>query len=124
MALNYQLKEIENHHELAEKPGLVQTICFAAMFTGCPRIEDTGKHGWREFYQRVHMWETAFGPLGQTPEGEPQRISPELCKRFTGLSTNASPMTSTQFARRISEGLRNDAKSAMQKWDRKQEADQ
>ena len=106
MSLNYELGGIDGWQELREKsPGTVECMIFASMFVGLNRIEAEGKHGWREFAIRLAMWETVHGPIASS--GEP--ISHDVVRRFIGLTTNASPMTATQFRNQLGLAIRRKA---------------
>lgn len=121
MALSYELGEIADWKPLAEEyPGTVEIMCFASMFIGMPIIAEGGKDDWREFYKRIHMWEKAYGCLGNGEDGEPSPVSPKMVRRFVGLKTNASRMTPRQFALHLAEGMRSRANEELMRWQRQE----
>lgn len=97
MALSYQLADIAEWRDL--NPGTTECMCFALLFTGCPRIDATGKHGWQTVAARIWAWETVAGILATNG----QRIDPDTVRRYVGMRTNASPMTDAAFRKKLGE---------------------
>lgn len=117
MSLNYDLSKIDNFAKLAKtQPGMVQTMCFATMFVGCPVIAESGKDSWRTVFKRIRMWEAAHGNLGSRP------ITPADVQRFIGLWTNASRMTESQYGKHLAQGLRNRAEDALRQADEQEKS--
>lgn len=111
MSLNYDLREIASWEDL--DGGLIQTIVFMSMFVGMPIIAKDGKDSFREFYQRCHAWEIAYGQIRAE-----HWVKPEECERFIGLKTNASRITRTAFNKQIGRKLLERANNKLTEWEK------
>jgi hypothetical protein len=115
MALDWDLTKIENHKELCWKGERInpvtEALIFSAMLVGVGGISaETAV----EFFVRTRIRETALGPLlcgGE--EGKDLRITFEDVRLHTGLRTNASALTLTQFNKKVMEELRWKAREAV-----------
>ncbi len=64
---------------------------------------------WEEYFTRVHIWEKAFGTT-LIINGKSANTPPEIVRDFIGLSVNATPLTKTQFRKKVMDNLEREAR--------------
>lgn len=113
MSLNWDVTEIEGFKDLIyEKVSenskelrvrrLAESLIFATLFTGINSITEKNV---QEFFLRIYMWEKCFGAL-RFVDGEPKFFDLGEIVPFTGLRTNATPLTKAQFKNNLARSLR------------------
>jgi hypothetical protein len=80
---------------------LATTFAFLTITVGIQEITDKTLN---EFFLRVAAWERCRGAF-HTKDGAERPITREDVERFKGLSTNASPLTRTQFKRNLANAV-------------------
>lgn len=115
MGLNYILTDVRDAAELADDDVMIMT--HALMFIGMPSIDGVnGKYPWQKVTKRLHIWQSAYGPLMRTEDGEEVAIVPSMVRRFIGLRTNAEAFTDAQFRARVFRRLEENAELAFEAW--------
>ena len=112
MALHWDLAEIEDWKQLfkeedehgnSEMKSVHETILFHTMNVG---IRNITEKNWKQFFNRVQMWEKIRGVKYYTYEGnQPIYTTQDDVKRMIGLTTNASTFSKTEFLKRLSWGF-------------------
>jgi len=114
MSLNWDATKVENFEEkFYEKcgdeqrvKGSAEAMIFSTMFLGINTITEKNVE---DFFVRMNMWERTFGNLRTHSE----KFSLEEIREYIGLHTNASPMTKTQFRKRLFDSLQAEATRAL-----------
>lgn len=79
-----------------------ETLIFMTMSLGMRGITEKN---WKEFFTRMDAWEKLFGAiltsLDENGKRVPHPFTEEQIKAHIGLSTNASPLSDTQFRNHI-----------------------
>jgi len=58
------------------------------------------ENNWKEFYARIALMEKITGPL-MLVGGEPYPVTPEMVRRWIGLTTNVSTDSRAKFLREV-----------------------
>lgn len=81
---------------------VTNALIFGTMAIGMNSITDSN---WKEFYNRLNMWERAVGPQlwrGDIPKNDPRNfVTPLEVYMHIGLHTNASSKTLNQFLKDV-----------------------
>lgn len=112
MSLDFSVENMKNYNVLttlvenvASQGGLTRSwhpvtkaLTFATMAVGISRITEDN---WKDFYNRLNMWERCAGPMltrGDNPFHSPDNfLTPLEVYMHIGLGTNASSKTQAQF---------------------------
>ncbi|RDJ35734.1 MAG: hypothetical protein DWQ19_13025 [Crenarchaeota archaeon] len=111
MSLDWSLEKVHNWEELANNRthrNITDAIVFKTMAIG---ISEITEKNYVEFYQRIRVWEQAFGAsMYYSEQGKRHEWPITLfdVKRRIGLFTNASRLTEKQFLKLLSENLFRD----------------
>lgn len=106
MVFRYRTPDTEAWEAL--DPSIQEALIFHTVSTGITEVTEKTV---REFYNRLSLHERVFGPLAGWDEME---ITPDHARVAIGLSSNASPMTKTQFLARLNRQHLDDAR---RKWE-------
>jgi hypothetical protein len=107
MALNYDFSKVDKKHWLDEESDeltiLAQTMPMMAMAAGIGEITEKN---FREFYNRIHLFEKLFSSFrmkknDETGDFEPLFLDISDAENFIGFHTNVSYETETKFRKRV-----------------------
>lgn len=107
MPLSYDFGKIDKKHWLDEENDeftlLAQTMPMMAMAVGIGEITESN---YRDFYNRVHLFETLFHSFRMkrddfSGEMKPLFLSLDEAQNFIGLNTNVGLESETKFRKRV-----------------------
>lgn len=107
MSLRWNIEGVENYEELLDdtNQAITQAIALQSMHVGLPGI--TAKNA-VEFATRLLVLETVWGPILRNGS-EPRPLTFEDIARRVGMTVNVSPISNTEFGKRLVSQLRDGA---------------
>jgi len=98
MSLDWNTKNCDEDTPIRDKDGNLtpsaQTIIFMCMLVDMPEITEKN---YKDFFDRVELYEHVLGPARLTPKGEPRYTTIDEVYQFRGLSTNVALKTRAAF---------------------------
>jgi hypothetical protein len=103
MSLNYDTRNCNPPLPTDDNDASLKYVLeMGTMSTGIPSIT---VENYKEVWLRVNALERMEGCWLLRSDGKSEFITLPQIKRWIGMSTNASPMTRTQFMKRLSRGM-------------------
>ena len=118
MSLNWNVTKCADHEALStdEQWPITQTRIFATMAVGIGEIRNDDDAA--EFFARLSLLDSLDGPFLVDGKGKRSEITPDMVRRYVGLSTNVFPRESrAKWLKRIGEARLDDSvRTAKRSW--------
>lgn len=103
------VREMEDGRQLILNP-VSTALLYMLLIVGITEITEANTD---DVYTRIHMYETASGPVGYDAQKTPVRLTLASIRRHVGLEANAG--ITVKFEEVLIDGLRKQAREVLQK---------